>query len=230
MQLSPQFQEIWLNSTRKERGKTVVQIIVSIVQSLYSPLQIAWSHIILSACQCVHMHVCAHACACVYVLYIIIHECIRTWVSTCYLIHKGSAETLLECVCTCIPNTYIQKLSWPISLAIVCVILHYLSFPPLPPPTNPPPFRLLPASWLINSSAGYYQHPEVVRFTAVPGDAVVCGGCRLEMSCSILRQETAANLPQPELEWIFNGSRLTELKVRMGIGCNSEQVARFTAA
>ena len=63
----------------------------------------------------------------------------------------------------------------------------------------------------------------------MPGDAVVCEGCRLEMSCSILRQETAASLPQPELEWIFNGSRLTELEVRMGIGYNSEQVTGFTA-
>ena len=66
------------------------------------------------------------------------------------------------------------------------------------------------------NSAGYYQHPEVVRFTAVPGDAVVCEGCRLEMSCSILRQESAANLPQPELEWIFNGNGLTDYQVRMG--------------
>ena len=90
---------------------------------------------------------------------------------------------------------------------------------------------LSPIDFLLLSgySAGHYQHPEVVEFTAVPGDAVVCGGCRLEMSCSILRQETAANLPQPELEWIFNGSRLTELEVRMGIGYNSEQVAGFTA-
>ena len=77
-------------------------------------------------------------------------------------------------------------------------------------------------------SAGYYQHPEVVEFTSVPGDAVVCEGCRLEMSCSILRQETAANLSQPELEWIFNGSRVTELEVRMGIGCKLEQVGGFT--
>ena len=62
--------------------------------------------------------------------------------------------------------------------------------------------------------SGYYQHPEVVQFTEIPSDAVVCEGCRLEMSCSILQQETAANLPLPELEWIFNGRRLSEVRMR----------------
>ena len=49
----------------------------------------------------------------------------------------------------------------------------------------------------------------------------------MEMSCSILRQNTAANLPQPELEWIFNEGPLTE--VRMGHWLYWEQVARLTA-
>ena len=67
----------------------------------------------------------------------------------------------------------------------------------------------------MTTSAGYYQHPEVVQFTTAPKDAVVCEGCRLEMNCSIPRQNTVANLPQPELEWIFNGTRLSDSEVRI---------------
>ena len=78
----------------------------------------------------------------------------------------------------------------------------------------PLPLSLSLSLFLSPLFSGYYQHPEVVQFTEVPSNAVVCEGCRLEMSCSIPQQETAANLPQPELEWIFNGRRLSEVRMR----------------
>ena len=61
---------------------------------------------------------------------------------------------------------------------------------------------------------GYYQQPEVVQFTETPHDAVVCEGCRFELSCSILRQSSSAGeqyVPLPELEWIFNGTTINDV-------------------
>ena len=64
----------------------------------------------------------------------------------------------------------------------------------------------------ISIPTGYYQQPEVVQFNRAPRDAVVCQGCRLDMQCSIniSRQSSAGeqHVPLPELEWIFNGSKV----------------------
>ena len=87
------------------------------------------------------------------------------------------------------------------NISNICTRLHVMLI-------NFSQFIFVKISPLSINSAGYYQHPEVVQFTRVPSDAVVCGGCRLEMNCSILKQNTTADLPQPELEWIFNGRRI----------------------
>ena len=48
--------------------------------------------------------------------------------------------------------------------------------------------------------------PEVVTIVESPVDTLVCEGCRLELTCTILYQNTAANLPQPEIKWMVNGT------------------------
>ena len=72
------------------------------------------------------------------------------------------------------------------------------------------------------SFLGYYQQPEVVQFTTPPRDAVVCQGCEINLSCSILRQSSAAgegHVPMPELEWIFNGTRIDEVSCTPPVTC-----------
>ena len=48
--------------------------------------------------------------------------------------------------------------------------------------------------------------PEVVTIVESPVDTLVCEGCRLELTCTIVYQNTVANLPQPVIKWMVNGT------------------------
>lgn len=54
---------------------------------------------------------------------------------------------------------------------------------------------------------GFYAQPDALLFTVSPADVITCEGCgQVMLTCGIPRQQTAANVPEPELQWMFNGS------------------------
>ena len=61
---------------------------------------------------------------------------------------------------------------------------------------------------LINFfTLGFYAQPEALRFIFSPDDVLTCEGCgQVTLTCGIPRQQTAANVPEPELQWMFNSS------------------------
>jgi len=67
-------------------------------------------------------------------------------------------------------------------------------------------------SVLLFSFIGYvtafYVRPQVVTFTAHPSDTVTCEGCRVELSCQFPWQETIGKIPDPQLEWEVNGTKI----------------------
>ena len=52
------------------------------------------------------------------------------------------------------------------------------------------------------------MQPEVVKFTGSPESATVCKGCRVELNCAIPKQMTSADLPDPKIQWLINGSEV----------------------
>lgn len=60
--------------------------------------------------------------------------------------------------------------------------------------------------------AGFYTQPEVPQFIVHPRSHLLpSNASSVNLTCSLLLQNTTANVPHPQIQWLLNGTAIDEV-------------------